>query len=67
VRAVGCIAEHPISSAHHELPNEGFDVIIVDSNVAMFNVALKQMLVVCGVSERLAEFTFWRACAKHPK
>ena len=58
--AVGCIAEHPISSAHHELTNEGFDVIIVDSNVTMFDISFQQMLVVCSISERFAEFAFWR-------
>ena len=62
--AVGCIAKHPISSmTHHKLTNKGFDVIIVDSNVAVFNISLQQMLVVCSVSQRLAEFAFWRNIA----
>ena len=58
--AVGCITEHPISSTNHELTNEGFDVIIVDSNITMFDTSFKQMLMVCSVSERFAEFAFWR-------
>ena len=42
VCAVGCITEHPIFSTHRELTNEGFDVIIVYSNVTMFDIWFKQ-------------------------
>jgi hypothetical protein len=56
MRTVRGIAEEPVGTTNHELPNQRFYMIVVDGYIAMFNIFPEQVFVIGSICERFTEF-----------